>query len=257
MEKLKELYDMYQKSTGISWRKILENNEVSTKSPYYVLKKLGLKAKSNLDCQRKQELKEDFFEKINSEEKAYWLGFMFADGNVCQKGKSFRVKIGLNFNDKEHLEKLSKLIYGQNKVKTYKNGKYEDISEIVFTSKKMGEDLISHGCVIRKSSLVRMPKLEDRFMRFFILGFFDGDGHVFISKRGKKVCGFTSNKNFLEDLSSFLESRLLIPSKIRIRKGIYGSINFGSAFAIKQLRDYFYLNNESLFLPRKRNIFFT
>lgn len=84
MEKLKELYDMYQKSTGISWRKILENNEVSTKSPYYVLKKLGLKAKSNLDCQRKQELKEDFFEKINSEEKAYWLGFMFADGNVCR-----------------------------------------------------------------------------------------------------------------------------------------------------------------------------
>jgi hypothetical protein len=171
MKKIKELYDIYQKSIGISWENLLKDNGILTKSPYYFLNKLGLKAKNHLDCQRKIKLNEDFFEKIDTPESAYWLGFMYADGNVHQRGQSFRIKIGLNGKDRHHLAKLSLLIYGENRTKIYKNWKNDDFAELIFNSKKMGEDLISHGCVPRKSSLIRMPKVDDHLMRFFVLGF--------------------------------------------------------------------------------------
>ena len=51
---------------------------------------------------RKYALNETFFEVINSEEKAYWLGFIAADGCVYRRTLS----INLNIKDKEHLEKL-------------------------------------------------------------------------------------------------------------------------------------------------------
>ncbi len=255
MDKIKELYEVYQKSIGISWENLLKDNGILTKSPYYILNKLGLRAKNHLDCQRKQELREDFFEKIDTPEKSYWLGFMFADGNVCQRGKSFRVKIGFNFNNKAHLEKFSQIIYGQNKVKTYKNRKYEDISELVFSSKKMGEDLIFHGCVPRKSPLIRMPKIDSHLMRFFILGFFDGDGHISIRKNGGKTVGFTSNEGFLKELMKLFEENLSIKSKIFLRKGIYGSLVFHRKEYVETIKNYFYSEND-LFLERKKNLFF-
>ena len=44
------------------------------------------------------------FDTIDTEEKAYWLGFMYADGYVQNNGNS--VELSLKGSDVEHLEKF-------------------------------------------------------------------------------------------------------------------------------------------------------
>ena len=49
---------------------------------------------------------ENFFEKIDSPRKAYWLGFLYADGCILDQRKSKILEITLSKNDKNHLQKL-------------------------------------------------------------------------------------------------------------------------------------------------------
>ena len=106
--------------------------------------------------QRKRNINEFFFEVIDTEEKAYWLGFMYADGNV-QWRSSESGHISITLKDNDHLEKFNKL----------------------------AEDLTKHGCHANKTYDLTFPNKEvfanKDLIRHFIRGYFDGDGTVFTS----------------------------------------------------------------------------
>ena len=50
------------------------------------------------------------FDEINSPEKAYWLGFIVADGYLNDDKNMLRIKLGNK--DKSHLEKFIKFLEG-------------------------------------------------------------------------------------------------------------------------------------------------
>ena len=59
----------------------------------------------------KYEYNKDYFSKIDTSDKAYWLGFLYADGCINrfyrgEKLKSMTLELGLCYRDKEHLEKF-------------------------------------------------------------------------------------------------------------------------------------------------------
>ena len=49
-----------------------------------------------------------YFDSIDTEEKAYWLGFLFADGAITQYNHSYDIELSLKIDDKEHVEKFAK-----------------------------------------------------------------------------------------------------------------------------------------------------
>lgn len=51
---------------------------------------------------------EHIFDSIDTEEKAYWLGFIFADGNVSKRDNTFEMT--LSGKDIAHLEKFNKFV---------------------------------------------------------------------------------------------------------------------------------------------------
>ena len=73
-----------------------------------LLRRHGYKAKSQSELKRKYNIDETFFDVIDTEEKAYFLGFLYADGYNNTDRNS--VALSLNEDDKEILEKFNNLL---------------------------------------------------------------------------------------------------------------------------------------------------
>lgn len=129
------------------------------------------------------------FDNIDTEEKAYWLGFMYADGNVGTNLTS--VELSLSDKDTVHLNKFGKFIEYSgtiNRRNVEFKGKTYKAVRIMFRSKHMKEQLITLGCIPNKSLVLKFPtvyQVSDNLLRHFIRGYFDGDGCIYLIKRAK------------------------------------------------------------------------
>ena len=132
---------------------------------------------------QRQDIDHNYFNKIDTEEKAYWLGFIYADGNISDytnpKNHKYCLEITLKSDDKSHLELFKKHIGYEGEVTTRKVGKYE-ACRISFSSKELILDLVKLGCTPRKSLTLKYPLgfIPKHLERHFIRGYFDGDGSV-------------------------------------------------------------------------------
>lgn len=120
----------------------------------------------------KKSVKSDIFEIIDTEEKAYWLGFMYADGYVSSDRNS--LGICLQLIDTPHLEKFKDFLKYSGDVRVESNR-----CRVEFRDTKMKNDLIEKGCTPKKSLTLTFPNediLPKELIRHFIRGYFDGDG---------------------------------------------------------------------------------
>lgn len=155
----------------------------------------------------------DFFKEINTEEKAYWLGFLVADGYVSKTkdNTSWSVGIDLKKSDYKHLKKFNKSLNGNVEVVFRDRERFDRICEIAsirFFSKEMAEDLVAQGCGYKKTFDIEFPKnIKEDLLRHFIRGFFDGDGSLYFYNHSEAKhiqyvgCNFTSaSEGFLLQL---------------------------------------------------------
>ena len=163
-----------------------------------------------------------FFDVIDSEEKAYWLGFIYADGCISERVKngkvsSMKLEITLNEGDKIHLEKFLKDIKSTNTIETKLvklHGKEITTYRATVSSTDMCRDLIRHGCSPRKSLTLEFPKhLPESLVKHFIRGYFDGDGCISTRKRISVV----GTEQFLTSLQNYLIEELNV-SNVSIRQ---------------------------------------
>ena len=127
----------------------------------------------------------NYFNNIDSPEKAYWLGFIYADGYVSSAQRKKIFGISLSSKDADQLRKLNRCLNSNYDIKEYvvKNGykpgtKY---SRLIINSEQMYNDLINHGVYERKTSILRNPTIPREYDAPFILGYFDGDGSIFLN----------------------------------------------------------------------------
>ena len=92
------------------------------------------------------------FETIDTEEKAYWLGFLYADGSVGSNDD--RIELGLAERDLHHIEKFRDFIGINNKISYREKTKSY---RYAFKSQNCKQDLINKGCVPRKSLILKYP----------------------------------------------------------------------------------------------------
>ncbi len=131
-----------------------------------------------------QKFNQKFFEKIDTEEKAYWLGFLFADGNVFIKKAIHRIAINIHKKDVEHISKWHRSIGSCQNITSC-----GDMVRSIHHSEKMCNDLITLGCVPCKSLVLRFPDLDSSLARHFVRGYFDGDGSIYWHKSKNKKNG--------------------------------------------------------------------
>lgn len=145
------------------------------------LKELGVEV---INHQNKTKFNETIFDSIDTEEKAYWLGFIFADGYVSSADNKF--ELSLKASDASHLEKFNKFMGGEsNKVKIGKVTCGNVICERCrwsVSNKHLKNTLVSLGCVPNKSLILKFPDIsifsDPSLIIHFIRGYWDGDGSL-------------------------------------------------------------------------------
>ena len=130
----------------------------------------------------KYKYQQDIFENIDTAEKAYWLGFLAADGCNYQREHNASVILNVHEQDIEHLKKFKEFCNTDAEIKLYIG--YEGFSnqtpmcKITLNSKKISNDLIDKGILPNKSLILQPPHILEDFYKPFILGYFDGDGSI-------------------------------------------------------------------------------
>jgi len=123
-----------------------------------------------------------YFKQIDTKKKAYWLGFLFADGFIkTDKGEPYRVGIDASTKDVWIVDRFIKDLGLNPKYKQ----KLKNRFRMSFSYKKIIGDLIRNGLIPgkEKSKNIEFPQLKTRELELaFLLGYFDGDGTQKTSK---------------------------------------------------------------------------
>lgn len=121
----------------------------------------------------------DYFEVIDTQEKAYWLGFIYADGHVAHKAPWVVI---LQSADADHIQRFADAVEYTGEVKTVVGSGYDENTKhgrLVICRKKMCDDLMRWG---RNETFMQIPKIDPELVRHFIRGYFDGDGSIYYAK---------------------------------------------------------------------------
>ena len=120
----------------------------------------------------------NIFNKIDNEEKAYWLGFIVADGYLNINKHMLRIKLGNR--DRSHLIKFIKFVGGSEemlKSEIHSETGNENFYVSLY-SKEVMNDLLSLGIEQAKSGKEKVCNIDKKYYRDFIRGLWDGDGFI-------------------------------------------------------------------------------
>jgi transposase-like protein len=156
-----------------------------------ILKLHGIRARGPRERatrqRRRYTLDTSFFKTIDTEEKAYWLGFVTADGCVSENR---RLSIALQIRDKHHLEKMRDDLRSNATIRDAIGMKsLTPLSRICFDSVELGTDLTRLGVVARKSLIVKPYAVAPELARHYWRGVVDGDGSIYRCVRRSEFKG--------------------------------------------------------------------
>ena len=204
-------------SQGLSFREIGNLYRVSVRTARRRAKFLGINTKI-YDSDRNKCFDIHAFDSIDTEEKAYWLGFLYADG--CVISKSNTVQLALMYSDYDHVLKFKKFmkdtrdndVVKKTLVKT--NNKYHELAMYQIRSKHLKQTLIQLGCVPRKSLILKFPDMkifkDFNLVYDFIRGYVDGDGSLTTYSRSRFIISILGTIDFLSGVQKIFPQFLNI-----------------------------------------------
>jgi len=152
---------------GESTKSLSKKYNVTQKAILYTLKNRRVIRRANNVERRKYDLHEDFFDVIDSQEKAYILGLLYADGSNNIKKSS--IEITLTEKDKEILDRIAKIIYINDYSLYYRvlnniiiNGKFtkkrKNAYRLIINNKHMSDTLNNLGMIANKTKKLKFPE---------------------------------------------------------------------------------------------------
>lgn len=195
-----------------------------------------------------------YFDNIDTEMKAYFLGYIIADGNVSICKGQYAFKITLQYQDRYIIEKLVNELEAENHIRNFwqKSPTSDNVNQYSYVSignKHLVKSLMNLGIIPAKTFHETLPNIRPDLVRHMVRGFFDGDGIA--CKTEKTYCfGFIGNKQILTQLENILKWGNVFNPHV-ITNGIYTVFTSDK----KKLTDFYHYmyDDSSLFLQRKHD----
>jgi len=256
IENILKLYE-----NGLSIKKIHEETKHTRSTISKILKKNNINLREVQTYCRKYNIREDWLDIIDSEIKAYFIGFMCADGCVLEKKNE--VAIRLKSDDAYILDKFKKEIYLDdrhlNEEERETTFGYSKTIKFVVNNKHFRDKCIELGITPRKTFTLKPINIPKDLMYHFIRGYFDGDGCIYVNKHGTSV-SILGTKEFLEDIKTTILLNTNI-KHIKIREKLLCKNNMllyelricGKYYS--ELFENYIYNNSTIYLTRKKEKF--
>jgi intein/homing endonuclease len=201
------------------------------------------------------------FKTINTEAGAYFLGLLYADGNVQIKNSAYCVSLKLKSNDQCIIEKFRDIMSPSSSVKITRNkNSANTYSYFRVNQKEVCEQLISHGCMPNKSLILKFPTtVPNELIHHFLRGYSDGDGTIYKNKfKNKKTVNtiwkIVSTKQFCEQVAKILKEQLDINCSQSLSRPqtnkITTVLSVGGNLQSRKVLDWLY-QDATIYLPRK------
>lgn len=192
-----------------------------------------------------------------SENMAYCLGFIMADGCVHDGGKGDRrLIIKLAYRDRSHLVQIKDFIYQDAKIRIFyekiKDRRYKQCA-LQICSKYLYNRLLDLGVCPKKSLVCKFPHIPEQFGRHFVRGYFDGDGSIYkLRGTNKWKTSFVGTAHFLNGIATLLNKHVGVEYKHpKCYKSKIYEIKYGKSDS-RKICDWLY-QDSNIKLDRKYN----
>ena len=257
---LKQEIIKYYLSQPMTMKQVEDKYELSHPTITKILKNIPKYSKAKLN---NPNANERFFENIDLEEKAYFLGLLISDGNVFKDttGRQASISITLDLNDGYILQKFKEILNINTSIS--KDGR--GCGQIAIRSNLMADDLKQYGVVPRKSYITYLPKINDIYMPHLIRGILDGDGSI-LAKSSPKQDGrnrylhsisFCGSHQLMEDIAKYLYSNLQLKQPIQVydyQDKNLSDIHIQNYEDMEKVGNWLY-KDATIYLIRKNNIY--
>jgi hypothetical protein len=226
---------------------------VSDQSVLRWLKARGIARRTNSQAQTRYTLHHDYFDAIDAPEKAYWLGFLAADGCVKPCGD---LCVSLAERDRPHVECLARTL-GSDRPIPHRTDNGRPMAYFTVRSHQMTAALTSHGVVPAKTFRLEWPDLPNPLRPHFVRGYVDGDGGFYFHQT-RHPCGWhgfsvTGFDGFIHCLQDYLMARCRLGrTKLHYRRPgkPIATLSYGGRQQVARIAGLLY-SDATVFLERK------
>lgn len=254
-----EIISLYD--SGVSASEIGERFAMSNTS---ILKIIKLYSKINTSrsvrVRKFKKIDVNYFDNVDTEEKAYFLGLLYADGcnSITPQRYRYNISIALQEEDKEILEKFKDRVTPESKIRQInpKRVGRKILYQLDINNKYMSEKLCSLGLVPRKSLILKFPQwlVNYELQRHFIRGYYDGDGSIFQCTKGKNAqvkFNLVSTFDFCSSVKHIIEKACHVKIRLDVTgNGITTYLSCAGNKQVMRIMQWLYADS-SMYMLRK------
>lgn len=217
---------------------------------------------------RTHALNDKYFDSIDTQEKAYWLGFIWADGSISQTSKRSsgpnRLRITQKWTERGHLETFRDTIGSDYELVRIPHAGNHDTAQLDINCRPLCAALQKLGYG-PKTVRIHVPDLKPKLIPHFMRGYFDGDGGLSLYTQKvkkwtvlKQEWSITGNAILMAEMKSILTRDAGVTPDVKLKpyKRSPGtkSLRYGKKADIGLLYEYLY-DNATVYLSAKHEKF--
>jgi len=221
------------------------------------------------EINRKHTLDQHYFDEITDEARAYWLGFLWADGDISTTAKRCagpnRLRFVQKWSDRERVYAFKEALqasYDVNEI--HDRATNSDQALLVINSRPICDALIRHGYG-RKDERISIPEIDAGLVHHFIRGYFDGDGCLSVYEQlvrhatiHRQELSFTGNPMFIAALKDAVVDDVGLTPTVKMhtdKRTVHAvALRYGKKDDIVKMYDYLY-HDATTYLERKYDKF--